>query len=134
MEIKKFIPMVTSKAILCEDLVQILPDIYYFWSGGGRLWKKNWMKLLVIWLTIVRCMCVWKDRVCSSSMVNLVLCNQCEFESRGVQHYVIKNWPSRYNVHIFVLSFLIILLNFNSKVSTKANISLPGGQYMFINR
>lgn len=78
MEIKKFIPMVTSKAILCEDLVQILPDIYYFWRGG---WKKkknrNWMKLLVIWLTIVRFMCVWKDRVCSSSMVNLVLCNQC---------------------------------------------------------
>ena len=34
-------------------------------------------KLLVIWLTIVRFMCVWKDRVCSSSMVNLVLCNQC---------------------------------------------------------
>ena len=36
-----FIPMVTSKAILCEDLVQILPDIYYFWRGGDRFWKKK---------------------------------------------------------------------------------------------
>ena len=34
-------------------------------------------KLLVIWLIIVIFMCVWQDRICSSSMVNLVLCNQC---------------------------------------------------------
>ena len=33
--------MVTSKAILCEDLIQILPDVYYFWRGGGGFERKK---------------------------------------------------------------------------------------------
>jgi hypothetical protein len=127
-----------------------------FLEGRRRFWKKKkWMKLLVIWLTIVRFMCVWKDRVCSSSMINLVLWNQCLLplmlrvriprcttlcdkvcQVGGVLHVLRFPPPIKLTVTIYIyfFSFLIILLNFYSKVFTKANISLPGGQYMFINR